>query len=60
MLDTDRDVVSQGVERHAVQFAGVIHAGRMLAVGTLDELRERTGAEWLEDVFKALVAEAGE
>ena len=39
---------------------GVIHAGRMLAVGTLDELRERTGAEWLEDVFKALVAEAGE
>ena len=38
---------------------GVIHAGRMLAVGTLDELRERTGTEWLEDVFKALVAEAG-
>jgi len=41
---------------------GVIHKGRMLAVGTLDELRERTGREWLEDVFKALVAsaEAGE
>ena len=37
---------------------GVIHKGRMLAVGTLDELRERTGREWLEDVFKALVAAA--
>jgi sodium transport system ATP-binding protein len=37
---------------------GVIHQGRMLAVGTLDELRERTGREWLEDVFKALVASA--
>lgn len=37
---------------------GVIHKGRMLAVGTLDELRERTGREWLEDVFKTLVAAA--
>jgi sodium transport system ATP-binding protein len=37
---------------------GVIDQGRMLAVGTLAELRERTGVEWLEDVFKALVAEA--
>jgi len=37
---------------------GVIHKGRMLAVGTLDELRERTGREWLVDVFKALVATA--
>jgi len=37
---------------------GVIHKGRMLAVGTLDELREATGREWLEDVFKALVATA--
>lgn len=34
---------------------GVIHDGRMLAVGTLDELRQRTGSSWLEDVFKALV-----
>ena len=34
---------------------GVIDHGRMLAVGTLQELRERTGKEWLEDVFKALV-----
>jgi len=37
---------------------GVIHAGRMLAAGTLAELRERTGAEWLQDVFKRLVREA--
>jgi sodium transport system ATP-binding protein len=37
---------------------GVIHAGRMLAAGTLAELRERTGAEWLQDVFKLLVREA--
>ncbi|MEZ6017774.1 MAG: hypothetical protein R3F49_21890 [Planctomycetota bacterium] len=37
---------------------GVIHSGRMLAAGTLDELRARTGAEWLEDVFKRLVREA--
>lgn len=37
---------------------GVIHAGRMLAVGSLDELRERTGKNWLEDVFRALVEES--
>ena len=37
---------------------GVIHDGMMLAVGTLAELRERTGVEWLEDVFKRLVEEA--
>ena len=36
---------------------GVIHGGRMLAAGTLAELRARTGAEWLEDVFKRLVRE---
>lgn len=39
---------------------GVIFSGRMLAVGTLAELQERTGEEWLENVFKALVREAGE
>ena len=39
---------------------GVIHAGRMLAVGTLDELRERTQKKWLEDVFRALVDGAGQ
>ena len=32
----------------------------MLAVGTLDELRARTGKSWLEDVFKELVRRAGE
>lgn len=37
---------------------GIIHDGRMLAVGGLEELRERTGAEWLQDVFKRLVQEA--
>ena len=39
---------------------GVIHDGHMLAVGTLDELKERTGKEYLDDVFKALVHEAGD
>ena len=34
---------------------GVISEGRLLAVGTLEELRQRTGEHWLEDVFKALV-----
>lgn len=35
----------------------IVHAGRILAVGTKEELRERTGVEWLEDVYRALVAE---
>lgn len=39
---------------------GVIEGGRMLAVGSLDELREKTGERWLEDVFKALVRESQE
>ncbi len=37
---------------------GIIHQGRMLAAGSLAELRERTGAEWLEEVFRRLVEEA--
>jgi len=37
---------------------GVIHGGRLLADGTLDELRERTGREYLDEVFKALVEDA--
>ncbi|MFT5049348.1 MAG: sodium transport system ATP-binding protein [Chlamydiales bacterium] len=37
---------------------GVIFDGRMLAVGTLKELQERTGEEWLENIFKALVRDA--
>jgi sodium transport system ATP-binding protein len=39
---------------------GVLHAGRLLASGTLDELCARTGKVWLEDVFRALVEGAGE
>ncbi len=38
---------------------GIIHQGLVLAVGTLEELRQRTGVSWLEDVFKTLVGEAG-
>jgi sodium transport system ATP-binding protein len=38
---------------------GVIHAGRLLAVGSLEELRQHTGQHWLEDVFKALIREPG-
>ena len=38
---------------------GVIHAGRLLAVGSYEELAARTGREWLEDIFRALVSEAG-
>ncbi len=33
----------------------VIHGGEVRAIGTLDELRERTGKRFLEDVFIALV-----
>ncbi|MEO0652956.1 MAG: ATP-binding cassette domain-containing protein, partial [Planctomycetota bacterium] len=34
---------------------GIIHRGRLLGEGTLDELRERTGAQYLDDVFRAFV-----
>ena len=34
---------------------GVIHGGEIRAVGTLEELRSRTGKHFLEDVFIALV-----
>ena len=37
---------------------GVVYDGVMLDSGSLDELRDRTGAEWLEDVFRALVRRA--
>jgi sodium transport system ATP-binding protein len=37
---------------------GVIHGGRLLAVGSYEELAERTGREWLEDIFRVLVEEA--
>jgi len=38
---------------------GIIYGGDLLGVGTLDELRARTGEHWLEDVFRAMVTEAG-
>ncbi len=33
----------------------IIHGGTIRAIGTLDELRERTGCHYLEDVFRSLV-----
>jgi sodium transport system ATP-binding protein len=38
---------------------GVIDHGRLLAAGTYEELALRTGQEWLEDIFRALVREVG-
>lgn len=37
---------------------GVVYSGRMLASGSLEELRAMTDAEWLEDVFRVLVRRA--
>jgi len=37
---------------------GVIDHGRLLASGSYDELAARTGQEWLEDIFRALVRES--
>jgi sodium transport system ATP-binding protein len=37
----------------------IIHRGRILSVGSLDELRERTGQRFLEKIFLTLVREAG-
>ncbi len=37
---------------------GVIHHGRTLAVGNMDELRELTGCEYLDEIFKELVRRA--
>lgn len=39
---------------------GIVFAGRMLAAGTLEELRLASGKHWLEEVFKELVLRAGE
>ena len=41
---------------------GIVYDGRMLAAGSLDELRAKTGKEWLEEIFRELVqrADAGE
>lgn len=35
----------------------IIHRGKLMAIGTLDELREKTGKHYLEDVFVDLVGE---
>jgi sodium transport system ATP-binding protein len=37
---------------------GILHRGRLLAMGTLDELREATGEHYLEDVFLQYVKRA--
>lgn len=34
---------------------GIIHEGRLLAVGTLEELQERSGKRYLEEIFVHLV-----
>lgn len=36
---------------------GIIHRGKLFALGTLDELRTLTGAHYLEDIFLAIVQE---
>ncbi|MDT8369141.1 MAG: ABC transporter ATP-binding protein [Longimicrobiales bacterium] len=36
---------------------GILHRGRLLALGTLDELREATGEHYLEDIFVTYVTE---
>jgi len=38
---------------------GVLHDGRLLATGTLEELLARTGKVWLEDAFREIVLPAG-
>ena len=37
---------------------GIIHRGKLLALGTLEELRERTDRHYLEDIFVEFVTEA--
>lgn len=37
---------------------GIINAGRLIAVGTREELRQQSGAKMLEDVFLSLTASA--
>jgi len=36
---------------------GILHKGKLFAVGTMDELREKTGQHYLEDVFLSIVKE---
>jgi sodium transport system ATP-binding protein len=35
---------------------GILHRGRILAIGTLEELRTRTGRRYLEEIFPALLS----
>lgn len=36
---------------------GILHKGKLFAVGTLDELRAQTGQHYLEDIFLSIVKE---
>lgn len=36
---------------------GILHRGHMFEIGTLDELRQKTGLHYLEDIFLSLVRE---
>lgn len=38
---------------------GIMHRGRLLAVGTLEQHRDRTGLHYLEDIFVAELERAG-
>ncbi len=38
---------------------GIIHNGKMRAIGTLEELRQQTGCRFLEDIFMALLTGSG-
>jgi sodium transport system ATP-binding protein len=37
----------------------ILHAGRILALGTLEELQRATGLHYLEDIFVRYVQDAG-
>jgi sodium transport system ATP-binding protein len=37
----------------------IVYKGKIFALGTLEELREKTGKHYLEDIFLAIVQEAG-
>ncbi|MBI4586559.1 MAG: ATP-binding cassette domain-containing protein [Planctomycetes bacterium] len=38
---------------------GIIHNGKVRAIGTLEELRRQTGCQFLEDIFMALLTGSG-
>ncbi|MBZ0187556.1 MAG: ATP-binding cassette domain-containing protein [Candidatus Obscuribacterales bacterium] len=39
---------------------GIIHGGKLHAIGTLNELQEQTGKHYLEDIFLSIVQEPGD